>query len=97
MAELVFGEIAPVAPEESVFQRKAVIDSSHPLAAAFDQSDKAGGVEMHVTTDNPKSVINFLRRYAKQENRGVRVKATETGVAFRAAEKRKSKTDEAAE
>jgi hypothetical protein len=88
MAELNFGDITT--PEESAFKRSSLIDSNHPLAAAFDRSDKAGGVELHVTTDTPKSVINFLRKYAKQEGRGVRVKVTETGVAFRAADKRKS-------
>lgn len=88
MAELNFGDITT--PEESAFKRSSVIDASHPLAAAFDKSDKAGGAELHVTTDTPKAVVNFLRKYAKQEGRGVRVKVTETGVAFRAADKRKS-------
>lgn len=89
MSEMQFGAISE--PEESAFHKPSTIDSQHPLAVAFNKSDERGGTEVHVQTDTPAKVVAFLRKYAKQENRGVRVKVTDDGVVFKATEKRASK------
>lgn len=89
MSDMEFGEISE--STEPVLGRKpSIIDRDHPLAVAFDKSDEAGGAEVRVATATPKLVVNFLRRYAKQENRGVRVKAFDDAVVFKATDKRKS-------
>lgn len=66
------------------------IDSNHPLAQALDKSHANGGTEVTVRTSTPKSVVNFLRRYGRQQDIGVRVKAFDDHVVFKAASKRKT-------
>lgn len=86
MTDVQIGEISAV--EGNPFARgpRALIADDHPLVVAYRETLDTGE-PLTVQTDTPDAVVKLLRKIAGQHELGVKVKADDSSVTFKAREK----------